>query len=168
MDNNKHLFIKDYYTANRLRLICYSQKCGMCHEDAEDIVQDAFLQLMNSERILDDNTLPALMHSIVSNKIKDYRRHQALIAQHEHYIKKIGNTCEDGMSVVSMHETEMWLQKSMARLDSKICRVFRMNIEDGKKVAEIALCLNIKYKIAENRLGIARKKVRQYMAAMCL
>lgn len=166
MDSNNHLLIKDYYTANRPRLICYAQKCGMCREDAEDIVQDAFILLMTGERIINGNTLPALMRSIVANKIKDRWRHQAYIDRHEHYIKKSAIASEDGMSVVSMHETEMWLQKSMARLDSRSCRIYRMNMEEGKKVAEIALCLNIKYKTVENRLCMARKKVRHYMAAM--
>ena len=67
-----------------------------------------------------------------------------------------------------MHETELWLQKSMARLDEKSCKIYRMSMEEGKKVSEIADCLNIKYKTVENRLSMARKEVRHYMAAICL
>ncbi len=166
--NNNYQLIQDYYTVNQPRLVCYAQKCGMGREDAEDIVQDAFLRLMTGERIINDQTLPALMRSMVGNRIKDHWRHQTYIEQHERYIKKRGNGSEDGMSIISMHETELWLQKSIARLDNKNCRIYRMNVEEGKKVAEIASCLNIKYKTVENRLSMARKEVRRYMAAMCL
>ncbi len=168
MDNNTYLLIQNYYTDNSQRLVYFAQKCGMSKEDAEDIVQDAFLFLITRERVIFPKTFPALMQNIVANRVKDYKRHKIFKDQHEHYIKMNGNISEDGMSIVSMHETELWLQKSIARLDRRCCRIYRMHIEEGKKVAEIAVHLNIKYKTVENRLGMARKEVRQFLAAMCL
>ncbi len=51
---------------------------------------------------------------------------------------------EDGMRLISMHETEIWIQKSIAKLDEKNCKIYRMSMEEGKKVSEIADCLHIK------------------------
>jgi len=42
--------------------------------------------------------------------------------------------------------------------------VIRMNIFEGMQVGEIAQVLDINYKIAEYRLGAARKAVRNYMS----
>jgi len=165
---NNYQSIQDYYADNRSRLINYVLKCQLSLEDAEDIVQDAFLRLLSSNKMINETTLPALVRNIVVNILKDRWRHQAYIDQHERYIKHTSVHSEDGMSIISMHETECWLQKSMARLDEKSCKIYRMHIEEGKKVAEIADCLQIKNKTVENRLSMARKEVRHYMAAMCL
>ena len=165
---NNHLLIQDYYAANCSKLINYALKCQMSMDDAQDIVQDAFVRLLSSDKMINETTLPALVRSIVSNLIKDRWRHQAYIYQHERYIKLTSSQYEDGQSLLSMHETKLWLQKSMARLDEKSCKIYRMSMEEGKKVSEIADCLNIKYKTVENRLSMARKEVRHYMAAICL
>lgn len=166
MGNNYQL-IQDYYATHRPKLINYVLKCRIDIEDAEDIIQDAFLRLMASDKIINPTTLPALVRHIVVNLIKDRWHHQTYIDSHERYIKHTTSRQEDGMSVISMHETECWLQKSIARLDKKSCQIYRMHLEEGKKVAEIADSLHIKYKTVENRLSMARKEIRHYMTAMC-
>ncbi len=165
MDNN-HLLIQEHYIAYRSKLTHYALVCGMSQEDAEDIVQEAFLRLLSERHPIIEGTLSALLYNMVKNQIKDRWRHRTHVVQHEHYIKKYGTSWEDGMSVVSMHDTEEWLQRGMARLDSKSCRILRMSIEEGKKVGEIANLLDIKYKYAEHRLGMARKTIRQYLKAV--
>lgn len=165
---NNHLLIQNYYISHQEQLMHYVLKCQMSMEDAQDIVQDAFVRLLSSDKMINETTLPALARNIVANLIKDHWRHQAYIEQHERYIKHTSSQYEDGQSILSMHETELWLQKSMARLDEKSCKIYRMSMEEGKKISEIADCLHIKYKTVENRLSMARKEVRHYMEAVCL
>lgn len=167
MDNN-YLLIQNYYTANRSKLINYVLKCQMSQDDAKDIVQDAFIRLLSLNKMINETTLPSLARSTVSNLVKDRWRHQGYIDQHERYIQHTGCGHEDGMILLSMHEAEYWLQKSIARLDEKNCKIYRMSMEEGKKVSEIATTLQMKPKTVENHLSMARKEVRRYMAAMCL
>ena len=85
-----------------------------------------------------------------------------LAPQHEHYL--IGQSCStDGLSVISAHETTLLLERGLARLEEKACRILRMNIEEDKKVSEIAKTLDMKYKTVEYKLYFARKDIRQYM-----
>ncbi len=166
MDKN-YLLIQEYYSRSREQLIHYALKCQLELKDAEDIVQDTFLRLLVSDKMINKITLPALTHSVLSNLIRDHWRHQVYVDQHERYIKYSSSRSEDGMRLISMHETEIWLQKSIAKLDEKNCKIYRMSMEEGKKVSEIANCLHIKYKTVENRLSMARKEVRHHMAAIC-
>lgn len=164
---NNYLLIQDYYSRHHEHLTHYAIKCQMSMEDAKDMVQETFLRLLSSDKMINKVTLPALVHSVLSNLIKDYWRHRVYVDLHERYIKHSSSRSEDGMSLISMHETELWLQKSIAKLDEKNCKIYRLNMEEGKKVTEISQILQIKSKTVENRLSMARKEVRSYMAAIC-
>jgi len=57
------------------------------------------------------------------------------------------------------------MECSLARLPETCARVYRLHIYDGMKVGEIAQELALPYKQVENRLGQARKTVRQQLRA---
>ena len=52
---------------------------------------------------------------------------------------------------------------TMARLPKTCCEIYRLHIYDGMKVRDIARELSLPYKQVENRLGQARKAVRQQL-----
>ena len=166
--------IQDYYTKYRSMFVQSAVKARLSREDAEDIVQDVFMRLLTSKKMINKITLPAMAYTTLQNLLKDRWRHQAYIRQHEQYVvhaasqnvgKAFCSSSENAMSLASMHETELLLQKSLARLDEKSCRIYRMNLEEGKQVSEIAEFLQMNYKTVENRLGAARKEVRKRMRA---
>ena len=55
------------------------------------------------------------------------------------------------------------LERGLARLPKNCREVYRLHVYDGMKVSEISQQLNEGYKSVENRLGIARKAIRQYL-----
>ena len=55
------------------------------------------------------------------------------------------------------------MERSLARLPKACCEIYRLHIYDGMKVSAIAKELSLPYKQVENRLGQARKAVRQQL-----
>ena len=87
--------------------------------------------------------------------------------EYEHYLRSTDNNNSiDAASVYSAVEITEILERGIARLNDRQRTIYRMNIFEGKKVAEISATLNINYKSVENRLGSARSEIRQYMRRM--
>ena len=89
------------------------------------------------------------------------------VDEYEHYIAcRMLQERNNSMSVYSINEIAELLERGIARLADKQQVIYRMSIYGGLKISEISDTLNINYKSAENRLGLARKEIRRYMARM--
>jgi len=159
--------IEDYYTEHYDELLGFVSKQVLNKEVAEDIVQNVFLRLLTSDKMITTITLPALVYTIARNMIYDYWRHRRSVDEYEHYISSVmSRSCDDVLSVFSAREVTEFLERGIALLSDKQRVVYRMSIYEGKKVREISEELNLRYKSVENRLGLARKEIRQYMKRM--
>ena len=161
---NKHQLITIYYIAHRGELLAYasSRLCG--NDLAEDIIQDVFLKLLTTDKLLSEVTLPALVYTILRNLINDYYRYHAVYEQYDHYIK---GPCSEGTSMESVfyaHKIMERMERGMARVPENCREVYRMHIYDNMKVSEIFRQLGEGYKSVEDRLGTARKVVRAYLS----
>ena len=66
------LTLTNYYITHRDELLAYvSSRLGNSVE-AEDLVQNVFLRLLTSDKMITDITLPALVYNIARNLIADY------------------------------------------------------------------------------------------------
>ena len=66
-------------------------------------------------------------------------------------------------SIYSAQQIVERMERSLARLPKACCEIYRLHIYDGMKVSAIAKELSLPYKQVENRLGQARKAVRQQL-----
>lgn len=165
-NESKYSIIAAYYTEHYDEIKSFVASRSLQSTETEDIVQNIFLRLLQIDKMITPITLPCLVYTVARNLIIDYWRRKKCHEEYEHFISKgdwQSRYVEDAESVYSVHEIEMYLEKSMARLSEKQSRVVRMNILEGMQVGEIAQKLDINYKNAENRLGAARKEVRNYM-----
>ena len=159
--------IEDYYTEHYDELLGFVSKQVLNKEVAEDIVQNVFLRLLTSDKMITTITLPALVYTIARNMVYDYWRHRRSVDEYEHYISSVmSRSSDDVLSVFSAVEVTEFLERGIALLSDKQRIVYRMSIYEGKKVREISEELNLRYKSVENRLGAARKEIRQYMKRM--
>ena len=161
--------IADYYSQHYGELKDYVAAKLQYAEEAEDIVQNVFVRLLQMDKMITPVTLPGLVYTIVKNLIFDYWRHRQYVEEYEHFIRKgdwLLSSINDTESVFSAKEVTEILERGVARLTKRQQVVYRMNILDGMQVSEIAIRLHIHYKNAENRLGAARKQVRSYMKRM--
>ena len=135
--------------------------------EAEDIVQDIFLHLLRGQHLITPQTLPSLLHTMARHAVSDYYRRRHVIETFERFIQTSDirhQTSDDSVeSVFSAQQLMERMERSLARLPKACCEIYRLHIYDGKKVSDIAQELSLPYKQVENRLGQARKAVRQQL-----
>ena len=133
--------------------------------EAEDMVQDIFLRLLRRQHLITSQTLPSLLHSMALHAVSDYYRRGHVYEAYEHYIQtsdiRLQTSDDDTESIFSAQQIMERMERSLARLPKACCEIYRLHIYDGMKVSDIAQELSLPYKQVENRLGQARKAVRQ-------
>ena len=136
---------------------------------AADAVQDLFLRLLSGRFLITPQTIHALVYTLARHAVADYFRRRRVSEEYEHYIKKSadgGQQAENNVeSVFSARQLMERMERSLARLPKQCCDIYRLHIYDGMKVSEIAQELSLPYKQVENRLGQARRTVRQQLLA---
>jgi RNA polymerase sigma-70 factor (ECF subfamily) len=160
---NTFLTLTNYYVTHRDELLAYvSSRLGNSVE-AEDLVQNVFLRLLTSDKMITDVTLSALVYTTTRNLITDYYRRRTHFEAYEHYLKNTDSIDESAESILSIRDITEQLERGLARVPENYREVYRLHIYGGMKVAEISERLGEGYKSVEHRLGIARKSVRQQL-----
>ena len=160
---NKFLTLTNYYVTHRDELLAYvSSRLGNSVE-AEDLVQNVFLRLLTSDKMITEITLPALVYTIARNQINDYYRRRTHYEAYEHYLKNTDSIDDSAGSVLSIRDITEQLERGLARVPENCREIYRLHIYGGMKVAEISERLGEGYKSVEHRLGTARKMVRQHL-----
>ena len=158
-----YLTLTNYYVTHRDELLAYvSSRLGHAVE-AEDIVQNVFLRLLTSDKMITDITLPALVYTIARNLISDYYRRRNHFEAYEHYLKNTDSIDESATSILSVRDITEQLERGLARVPENCREIYRLHVYGGMKVAEISQRLGEAYKSVEHRLGAARKAVRQQL-----
>lgn len=154
--------IETYYRNHRDELLAFvSSRLGGAVE-AEDIVQNVFLRLLTTDKMITEITLPALTYTIARNLISDYYRRRNTYEEFEHYIKRSSDDYSSMESVISAKELTELLERGLARIPENFREIYRMHIYGGMKVGEISQTLGEGYKSVEHRLGAARKALRNF------
>ena len=155
--------IETYYRNHRDELLAFvSSRLGGAVE-AEDIVQNVFLRLLTTDKMITEITLPALTYTIARNLISDYYRRRNTYEEFEHYIKRSSDDYSSMESVFSAKELTELLERGLARIPENFREIYRMHIYGGMKVGEISQTLGEGYKSVEHRLGVARKALRSFL-----
>ena len=155
--------ITNYYITHRDELLAFASSRLGDSRLAEDIVQDVFLRLLSTDKMITEVTLPALVYTITRNLINDYYRHHTNYEQYEHYIKGVCSEVTTSESVFSAFDIMERLERGMVRLPENCREIYRLHIYGGMKVGEISRELGEGYKSVEHRLGTARKVMREYL-----
>lgn len=155
--------ITNYYIAHRDELLAFASSRLGDSRLAEDIVQDVFLRLLSTDKMITEVTLPALVYTITRNLINDYYRRHTTYEQYEHYIKGVCSEVTTMDSVFSAFEIMERLERGLVRLPKNCREIYRLHIYGGMKVGEISRELGEGYKSVEHRLGTARKVMREYL-----
>lgn len=163
MSEQNYSLIANYYITHREELLAYVSSRLSGNSVAEDIVQNVFLRLLTSDKMITETTLPALVYTIARHLITDHFRRHASFEQYEHFIKGVCSEEISMESVLSAREIMEQLERGLARLPENCREVYRLHIYGGMKVGEISTQLNEGYKSVEHRLGAARKVMRQYL-----
>lgn len=168
-NESKCSIIADYYSEHYDELKGYVAVRTQFADETEDIVQNIFLKILRMDKMITPLTLPCLVYTVAQNLVYDYWRHKHTVEEYEHLITQSDwRSCyaTDVESVYSVRELTEIIEQGVAHLTEAQRKVYRMNLNEGKKVSEIASTLQMNYKSVEHRLGDARKQVRNYVRRM--
>ena len=164
MNNNE--LISNYYAKHRGEIIDFITVRMADTDEAEDMVQDLFLRLLCSRQLITPITLPCLVYTMARHSIADYYRRRRVRDEYEHYLTKNTDSIGEMESIISARMLMERMERTLARLPEACGRIYRLHIYDGLKVSDIAQQLALPYKQVENRLGQARKAVRQQFTSL--
>lgn len=133
-------------------------------DDAEDLVQDTFVRLLECGKMLRDDTVKSFIFTIANNLVVDYLRR---------YYKKqeiASYMMGSAISVVRSAESDVIagdLRKhevlKMSTLPIQRKRIYYMSRFMDMSVDEISEKLSLSRRTVENHLFIGRKEVREYI-----
>ena len=163
---NKHQLISNYYSLHRAELLAYASTRLGDSDEAEDLVQNSFLRILTTDKMLTEQTLPALVFTVCRNQVNDYFRRRAFCHEYEHYLQGSNNGGMSMESVFYAADIVEAMERGMIRIPENCRNIYRMHILGGMRVSEISEQTGEKYKTVENRLGLARKQMRNYLRAV--
>ena len=84
----KQAIIADYYTFHYEELLAFvASRLHVYSDEAEDIVQNVFLRLLQTDKMITPITLPCLVYTMARHLICDFWRHRKRVEEHEHFIQ---------------------------------------------------------------------------------
>ena len=164
--NTTQLIITNYYAQHRGEIVDFIAVRLTDADEAEDMVQDLFLRLLRGHQLITPVTLPCLVYTMARHSIADYYRRRRVREEFEHYLIKNTDSIWEMESIISARMLMERMERTLARLPEACGRIYRLHIYDGLKVSDIAQQLALPYKQVENRLGQARKAVRQQFTSL--
>ena len=161
MNNNQ--LLSNYYSEHRDEMVNFIAVRIIDVDEARDMVQDIFLRLLRGQQLITPQTLPCLVYTMARHSVADYFRRRRVYEEYEHYIVNSTDSIGEMESLINARQLMERMERSLARLPKACCEIYRLHVYDGMKVSEISEQLNEGYKSVENRLGAARKAIRQYL-----
>jgi len=158
---NNYQTIADYYAQHRDEIVRFVTMRIGDSDVAQDMVQDIFVRLLRSDKLISLTTLPALTFTMARNMVADWYRRRRIIEEYEHYIIGTGDGHESMESLISAHELMARMEHTLARLAPECRDAYRLHIYAGMQVGQIAEQTHLPYRAVEYRIGQARRAVRQ-------
>ena len=133
-------------------------------EDAADLVQDAFVRLLDYKQMLRPETVKSFIFTIVRNLVIDYiRRHyrkQEVSANMYEFSKDYTDSFESQMHAEDILRLENGMLMTLPKQRKLIYTLDRF---EDKSADEIAVELKISKRTVESHLFSSRKAVREYL-----
>ncbi|NCC74422.1 MAG: RNA polymerase sigma-70 factor [Sphingobacteriia bacterium] len=161
------------YVSHYSRMKRFAQEYVIREEDAENIVQDVFVDLWEQNLLLVTHTkLFAYLFTALKNRCIDFLRHKTVV-QHtavkmqDDYTKALQMKFQSleafDEQLFTEPDIETIIQNAIENLPEKCREIFILNKIEGKKQKVIAQELNISINTVENQMAIAYKKLKEIL-----
>ena len=161
------------YVSHYSRMKRFAQEYVIREEDAENIVQDVFVDLWEQNLLLVKHTkLFAYLFTALKNRCIDFLRHKTVV-QHtavkmqDDYTKALQMKFQSleafDEQLFAEPDIETIIQNAIENLPDKCREIFILNKIEGKKQKVIAQELNISINTVENQMAIAYKKLKEIL-----
>lgn len=151
----------------------FAQEYIIREEDAENIVQDVFLELWERKSFFAAKTnLFAYLFTTVKNRCIVFLRHQTIVQEtadkiQSDYLKMLQMKFHSlevlDEQLFSEPDIETIIQKAIDSLPERCREIFILNKLEGKKQKDIAQQLNLSIHTVESQMAIAYKKLKEVL-----
>lgn len=158
-----HLIEDSYKKYQRSVFLYIYYKIGN-KEEAEDLVQDVFVRLMDYQQMLRVDTIKYFIFTISRNLLYDYLRHYYKRLEVTSYIYDQRETCtNETEEQVITRDLLLLEKKKVAQLSEQRRKVYMMTRFENKTLPEVSRILNLSSRTVENHLFASRKMIREYI-----
>ena len=161
---------EDIYLSYFSKMKYFAKEYVISEEDAENIVQDVFVELWKNKEMLNMHmNLIAYLFTTIKNKCLNHLRHKLVVQEtasklQEEYTISLRMNLDSleafDNNLFSDQDIEKIISRALDTLSEKCRTIFIMSKIEGKKQKEIAQELNISINTIETQMGIAYKKLR--------
>ncbi len=156
--------IADAYINYRQQVYLYLYNRIGSKEDAEDLSQDVFMQLLDYEKMICGETLTSFIFTITRNLLFSYLRHYQTRQEINTYLYDRAVTCtNDTENRVNVADLRAWEMHRVSMLPARRRKIYEMSRYEDISVEDISKRLQLSKRTVENHLRIGRKEVREYM-----
>lgn len=162
--NNQAQIIAAFYTVHQKELVNFATSRLGSREEAEDLVQDAFIKMMTFEGIINEATIKSFAYTITANKVKDVLRRHIFRHQMEEskkYEMELQHSHAERLA--EYHDALRIVNAGISRLSPTCAKVYRMSLYDDMTVGDIAEELQVSKRTIESQLFTSRKQMRAMM-----
>ena len=165
-ENQKEALVAECYARYRELLVAFAHKRTRDWEDAEDIVQDAFVRMWNMENMICVSTVRSLAFTIVQNLLVDRLRGRLKKAEAQTYLFESQPAyVEDAEQRVLVRDLFRLESQGAGTLPPACRKIYRMNRFQGLLAEDISQELCISRRTVEAQIWNGRRKVRAYLKA---
>jgi RNA polymerase sigma-70 factor (ECF subfamily) len=134
-------------------------------EEAEEVVQSAFITIWEKRKSLDIQTsLKSYLYRMVRNACLNVIKHEKIKQQHVTHELTVADTSYESVTQkVYATELELKISEAMKTLPEQCRLVFQLSRFEELKYQEIADQLQISVKTVENHMGKALKLMREQL-----
>lgn len=154
------------FLQHRVHLVNYVNARVKDYALAEDLVQDAFLHLLEMKVGVRTDSVERLLFTICRNLVLDHLRRKMLAERINIYMyaqeETLANTTEQAVRV---HEIAAHEMRVVSAMPAKRQQVYRLSRYEGMAVDDIAVQMGISHKTVEAHLFTSRKEVREKLKA---
>ncbi len=156
----------DLYQQYSPKLLLYLSKHLPETEDAQEIVNDVFLEAIDSLGLLKKgDNLQAWLYKIAHNKMVDYYRKKkikSLLLSQIPYLEIVATEMHQPEFLFEKDKMRDTIENTLRQLSEKYQKIIRLHYEDHVPVKELAVIFNLSFKATESLLYRARKEF-QYL-----
>ena len=169
-EQRENIKFEDIYLSYFSKMKHFATEYVISDEDAENIVQDVFVELWENIEMLNMHmNLIAYLFTTIKNKCLNHMRHKIVVQNtatkmQEEYLISLRMNLDSleafDNKLFSDQDIEKIINRALDSLPEKCRTIFFMSKIEGKKQKEIAQELNISINTVGTQIGIAYKKLR--------
>ena len=165
LKNSSHQAFIVLYTRYHDQLINYCKQYLIDKDEAEDIVQDIFLQLWETcDSLNADLSFSGYLHTLTRNKILcRYRQFDVHSRYAQHLIANAKKAANDTEKSIQYNDYEALLSTFIESLSPKQKEIFKLSRIEGLTYKEISELLDITVPTVQTHAYLALKKIKNFL-----